>query len=475
LTDSHDAPRPVPAHPDGPQPSPVDVAAIIDGTIIGPYQRRVFALCFLVSALDGFDTQSIAFVAPSISAEWNLAVASFGPIFSATLLGSVIGASVVGRLADRYGRRIFTVLTVALFGIATLACAFCQDASQLLAFRLVAGLGLGGALPNFLALAAEYAPLRMRSRIVVMTMWGFPLGAVLGGALSTVLIRSFGWTSVFILGGALPLLLIGVLLHTLPESIRFLALQTARHEALRRLLMRLLPGRTFPEGQAFYVAEASVQSRGGYRMLFAQGRAAQTVLLSVAMFMSLLLTYLLINWMPLLLKQSGMATDSAVLGAVVLNLSGIIGSYVFSRRMDRSRRPIPLMVIAYVASACAVAAIGVVGSSVGPVMGSIFLAGFLLIGIQMTMSAFVANSYPTSLRGTGIGWNQGVGRLGSLLGPLIGGVLLGLGLSPAQLLQVSSLPALLAALALAWLAWLQPVGLPRRSSVRADSTSTANR
>lgn len=443
----------------------VDVAAVIDGAPIGAYQRRIFALCFLVSMLDGFDTQSIAFVAPSISAQWNLPPASFGPIFSATLFGSVIGASVIGRLADRYGRKWFTVFTVALFGAATLACAFATSAFQLLILRLIAGLGLGGAIPNFMALAAEYAPQRMRSRIVVMTLWGFPLGAVIGGILSTFLISRFGWPAVFIVGGVLPLVLILVLIGSLPESIRFLALRPQSRDALTAIMRRIDASLAIDPRLDFYVAEPASESRGSFRLLFTDGRAANTVLFSAVMFMSLLLSYLLINWVPLLLQQAGLAIENAVLGAVTLNFAGILGSYLFSRRMDKVSRPITMMVVAYVLSAVAVAAIGRVGASFWPIMSSLFVAGFLLIGIQMAMSAFIANVYPTSLRGTAIGSIQGVGRLGSLLGPLIGGALLAFGMTPTQLFQSASIPALLAACALLLLGWFRRSPHPSPASL----------
>lgn len=445
----------------------IDVAAVIDSAPVGALQRRVFALCFLVSMLDGFDTQSIAFVAPSISAQWNLPPASFGPIFSATLLGSVIGASIFGRLADRYGRKLFTVLTVSLFGLATLACAFARNANDLLICRLIAGIGLGGAIPNFMALAAEYAPKHLRARIVVMTLWGFPLGAVVGGLLSTVLIRNFGWPAVFVTGGVLPLLLIPVLLVWLPESIRFLALQRAGRDNLCAVLGRIDTTRTFDTRDDYTVAGSSTSAAGAFRMLFTEGRAASTILLSAAMFMSLLLSYMLINWIPLLLQQAGLPTSNAVLGAVALNLAGIVGSYFFSQRIDKTPRPITVMVAAYALSAAAIVMIGRVGAGFAPIMVTISIAGFLLIGIQMTMSAFTATTYPTALRGTGIGFVQSVGRLGSLLGPLAAGALLSFGMTPSQLFHVAGIPALLAAAALLLLGWF------RQSRHRSEPLATA--
>jgi AAHS family 4-hydroxybenzoate transporter-like MFS transporter len=428
-----------------------DVAALIDAAPIGRFQREIFLLCFLIAMLDGFDTQSMAFIAPSLAAEWRVATASFGPIFSATLLGSMLGVAVIGRLADRYGRRGFTVGTVALFGVATLASAWAESLTGLLIWRLIAGFGLGGALPNFMALAAEYAPRRLTSTIVVITMWGFPLGAVLGGLLSTVLIAHFGWRAVLIAGGVAPLLLVPVLIARLPESVRFLAMRPEGQEAARRALRRIDPARHLDATTRLTVSE-DTRTAGGYRLLFARGRAANTILFATAMFMSLLLSYLLLSWIPLLLRDFGLSVRDAVLGAVTFNLAGILGSYVFIRVVEGSSRPLGPMIATYCASAFAVTAIGAVGAHFLPVMTSIFVAGFLLVGTQMTLSAFIASSYPTTLRATAIGCVQAVGRCGSLIGPLVAGGLMSLGMAAAQLLALSSIAALFAAAALALLA-----------------------
>lgn len=429
----------------------VDVAARIDRAPISRRQLEVFLLCLLIAMLDGFDTQSIAFVAPGLAAEWQVSPASFGPIFSATLLGSMLGVAIFGRLSDRYGRRWFTVGTVALFGVATLASGWAQSATQLMLYRLIAGFGLGGVLPNFMALAAEYAPRRLRSTVVVITMWGYPLGAVIGGMLSTVLIAHFGWRSVLIAGGVAPLLLLPVLIARLPESICFLAIRPGGQDVARRLLNEMDPSQQLDAGVRLTVPELA-GAAGGFRLLFARGLAANTILFAAAMFMSLLLSYLLLSWIPLLLRETGLSVRDAVLGTVTFNVAGIIGSYLFTRRVDAASRPLALMIGAYCASALAVAAIGVVGARFWPVMTSIFLAGFLLVGIQMTLSAFIASSYPTPLRATAVGWVQAVGRFGSLLGPLAAGGLLSLGALPPQLFVISSIAALLAAAALAVLA-----------------------
>jgi AAHS family 4-hydroxybenzoate transporter-like MFS transporter len=435
----------------------VDAVAVIDAAPISRRQREIFLLCSLVTLLDGFNTQSIAFVAPSLVAEWSISPAQFGPLFSATLLGSVIGVLSMGRLADRFGRRWLTIAMVALFGLATLASAASESVTTLMAYRVVAGLGLGGALVTCPSLTAEYAPRRRRSTLIAMTTWGFPLGAVLGGLLSTMLIARFGWRSVLVVSGAAPVLLVPWLMARLPESIPFLALSATGQELARRELRRIDPSGRFDS--TVYVAVPQTSSRaGGFRLLFAHPFTASSILFAVASFMSLLLTYFLMNWIPLVLHQAGLPVGDAVLGTVVFSLAAIVGSYVLSTRVDRGARPLVLMVWVYCASSVAVAAIGWVGAHFWPSMTIIFIAGFLLTGIQLTLMAFITSSYPPVLRATALGWVQAVGRFGSLLGPLAAGGLLSFGMPPSQLFATLAIAALLAAAALATLASISSKG-----------------
>jgi MFS transporter, AAHS family, 4-hydroxybenzoate transporter len=428
--------------PNGPI-SRVSVTGIIDAAAVGAFQIRIIGVCLCVSMLDGFDTQSLAFVAPSISELWGVAPARFGAIFSATLLGTALGAVLLGRLADRYGRRKLIVAAVALFGLMTLACAWAWDFTSLLVLRFVAGLGLGGAIPNFLAYASEYAPARARSTIVVFTLWGFPAGAVLGGLASAPLIRHFGWAAVFTVGGLLPLALVPLLL-TLPESIRYLTLQPSSGTAIAAILGRIDRSRPFAAGASYFLPEGPVPARR-LRAVFENGLASGTLLLGGALCSSLLLAYLLVNWVPLLFRALGLRMEDAVLGAVMLNAGGIAGSYLFSRLMDRSRRALRVMVGSYVLAALAVGSVGLFGVSRGFMLASTGLVGFFLIGTQMALTAYIADYYPSAVRATGIGLTQALGRCGSLVGPLIGGGLLSAGVLPLSVFRLGVLPALLAA------------------------------
>lgn len=429
----------------------IDVAAVIDDAPFGGYQWRIFILLFVVIVLDGYDTQAIAFVAPAISAQWHLAPAAFGPIFSSGLLGTVIGAIVFGMLSDRLGRRWPVICSVSLFGALTWACGIARGYDELLALRLVAGIGLGGALVNFLALASEYAPARLRNTAVTISMWGFPLGAVFGGALAGPMIERYGWPSIFHLGAVLPLACVLLLIVLLPESVRYSTLSGRRRTMIVRILARIDRSRTFLADDTYYVSEPST-SRGSVTALFRDGYGVPTVMLWITLFSSLVMTYCLINWIPSLLRQIGMPLRQAVFGTVMINFAGIVGSVCVVR--VAKHHTLSRLAYSYGLGAVAVAGIGLAGNHLLSVMTCIFFAGFFVIGAQLAVTAYITGFYPTSVRGTGVGWSQAVGRTGSLLGPLAGGLVLSMTAQPAQMFLFCAIPPVVALLALLTLAHL---------------------
>lgn len=426
----------------------VDVAAVINDGEISRFQFLIFFLCVLIVMCDGFDTQALAYVAPSIAAEWQLSPASFGPVFAAVLLGSMIGAFAFGYIADRFGRHRTLVLCVILFGALNIASAFATSIGTFTLLRFLCGIGLGGAIPNVMALVSEYAPARRRETLVAITWGGFSLGAVLGGLVSVPLITLFGWKSVFVAGGILPLCLAPVVFFMLPESIKFLILARGKGAVVASILRKIAPRRRFDDDAA-YVLDEVRPGRGKISALFSDGLAVGSVFLCLAFFMSLMLVYLFINWIPLLLREAGLPLQDALMGTIIFNLSGIAGSIVCTQLIDRKIvRPMVVLIGGYLAGAAAVVSIGFAGTAFAPIMTTIFLAGFFIIGTQLSLNAHITNYYPTAIRGTGVGWSQVVGRLGSLLGPLVGGVLVSQGMAPSHLFQVSSIAPLLACVAL---------------------------
>ncbi|MGV7219277.1 MFS transporter [Bradyrhizobium sp. UFLA05-112] len=259
-----------------------------------------------------------------------------------------------------------------------------------------------------IALTSEYAPKRMRALLIAIMFCGFPLGSTIGGVISAPLIGALGWQAVFVVGGVLPLVTLIVLIIWLPESIRYLMTRNVADDRIAGLLVRLDPTIS-PSSSSRYVMHGSQTSGFPVTKLFGEGRASMTVLLWIAFFMNLLVMYFLVNWMPSLLKASGLPLNIAILSTAVLNAGGVVGAIVLGRFVDRLD---PYLVLggAYSASALFIAGIAFGSASVWTLMISTFLAGFGVVGAQIGMNALAASLYPTEIRATGVGWALGVGR-----------------------------------------------------------------
>jgi AAHS family 4-hydroxybenzoate transporter-like MFS transporter len=413
----------------------------------GPLQLGVTALCAVVALLDGFDTQAIAYVAPRIAQEWGTAPSAFGPVFAVGLMGLSVGALALSPLADRFGRKTIVVLSTIIFGVFALLTATAESMNALLAYRFLTGIGLGAAMPNIVALTSEYAPERLRATLVTVMFCGFPLGSTLGGLVSTGLIDAYDWRSVFILGGALPLLLTPALVWLLPESARFLVARGAPERRLAAIARRLVP--TISTAQfVSQLKSETVESREGLSILqlFKAGRSRVTVLLWLAFFMNLLVMYFLVNWLPTLLKAAGLSLAMAILPTATLNLGGVVGGVVLGRLIDRWG-PCSVLGAAYAASAGFIVLIALSGENLPMLLVGAALAGFGVVGGQIGAIALAASVYPTAIRATGLGWAFGVGRIGAIIGPLLGGLLLAQDWAPRTIILSSAGPALAAAAA----------------------------
>ena len=424
----------------------VDPASFIDGQPVGGPQLRVLLLCAAVLFADGFDTQAIGYVAPDLAREWGLGRGVLGPVFSAGLFGLMLGALGFSPLADRVGRRRVIVASTVAFGVLTLLTVFAEGVWSLAALRFLTGLGLGGAMPNAVALTAEISPHRRRATMVMAMFCGFSVGAALGGLLAAAVIPVWGWRGVFVIGGAAPLVLAAVLLRALPESPRFLASQGRGDEA-KGVMARLFPQHPSPPGTVFATPVEQGAERGGMPVaaLFRDGRAGATVLLWTVFFMSLLDLYFLSNWLPTVLNDLGVSLSASSAIGAMLQVGGVAGTFALGTVVDRfSFRALALT---YVGAAVAVGAIGLSTHSIPLATGAIFAAGFCIVGGQIAANALGAGFYPTAARATGVGWALGIGRVGSIVGPWVGGMLLAQQWTPRGLFLVAAVPALVAAAA----------------------------
>lgn len=423
----------------------IDVRKLIDDHPFGRYQVLVTAMCALVVFFDGFDTQAIGYVAPAVVKTLHVSRQSLGPVFSAGLMGLMFGAFIGGPVSDRFGRKPVLLSGMVWFCLMSLLTARAHSIDSLLALRFLTGLGLGCVMPNAIALTSEFAPERVRATAVMVMFCGFSLGAALGGLLSAALIKDFGWQSVFVAGGLLPLLVAVAAWRYLPESPRFLIVKKANSDQIRAVLRKLDP--SIGNDAVFTMGEHShTAPRSPVLMLFAERRSVLTLLLWVIFFMSLLDLYFLSSWLPTMISDTGIAVDSAALITSMLQLGGTLGTLTLGRLFDKVP-PFRALAVVYLLAALFIVLVGVSGTSVVALVLSIFGAGFCVVGGQIGANALAARAYPTAIRGTGVGWALGVGRAGSVLGPIIGGALLSIHWETRNLFMLASVPVLVASCA----------------------------
>jgi MFS transporter, AAHS family, 4-hydroxybenzoate transporter len=420
----------------------VNITQAIDASPFTAFQITAIALCSLIGLLDGLDSQSIAVAAPLIADTLGIGRTALGPIFSAAVLGAMIGALTFGPLGDRFGRKRCLIVASLIFGVCTLLTAAATSYNALLLVRFVAGLGLGGATPCFIALASEYAPHRRRAMIASLIWASFPLGGTVGGFLNGFILARFGWPAIFLFGGVLPLIAAGALLIWLPESIRFLVAQDRDSEKARAIVRRIVPS-VSPTAQV--VADEEHIQGAAVKRLFTEGRATGTLLLWVPFIMAFGTLAITVLWTPTLLRANGIAPSQA---AVVLGFHGIgalIGMGSAGRLIERFG-PIATLVPALILGTLATAAVGFAATSVTSM--SVVLA---LIGVFVGMGAsgaiaLAALNYPTAIRSTGVGWAMGMGRGGQVIAPLTTSLMLGLGWGTAKVFVVTAIAPFLAAL-----------------------------
>jgi AAHS family 4-hydroxybenzoate transporter-like MFS transporter len=424
----------------------VDVKAFIDAQRFSLSQWVILILCFCIVTADGYDAAAIGFIAPALTQAWGIPRAELGVVMSAALVGLGLGSVLGGPIADRIGRKSVLVVSVACFGVWTLIAANSHTVLSLTVFRFLTGLGLGAAMPNTVALMSEYAPERLRSMAVNVMYCGFSVGLIAGGAASAWLIPHVGWQSILVIGGVAPIFLSVILLVFLPESVQFLAVRHGTREKIARILKRIEPQASL-ENCNFIASDASLskgKGRTALALIFSKDFRARTLLLWTAYFTSLIVYYLLTNWMPTLFRDSGFSTEHSMLIASLFPLGGLIGNPVTGWLMDRvnANRTI---VCAYVLVAVMVV---LIGRNVGNEMALgllIFLCGALATSASTSLSSYAAQLYPTEGRSTGVAWMQGVGRMGGVAGSFAGAALLGLGLHMADVFTLLALPALVSA------------------------------
>jgi AAHS family 4-hydroxybenzoate transporter-like MFS transporter len=424
----------------------IDVQTFLNEHPFSRFQWLIFALCFCIVLLDGFDTAAIGYIAPSLITEWGVERPALAPVLSAALFGLAFGALSAGPLADRFGRRAMLVCSVLVFGVACLASAFSSSLTELVMWRFVTGLGLGAAMPNAVTLMSEYCPDGRRATLTNAMFCGFPTGAAFGGFLAAWIIPHFGWRSVLMFGGIVPLLLALLLLLLLPESVRYMVTESYPAERIRKVLRRISASVTDATSFVMHEKSAAPQGKSSVGVVLSRTYVVGSVMLWVAYFMGLVIFYALINWMPVLFRDAGMAPSTAALISALFPLGGV-GAILSGWLMDRFNANITVAVC-FALTAIAIFTIGQATSQLGVLMLVVLVSGTLMNTAQSSLPALAAAFYPTHGRATGVAWMLGLGRFGGIAGSFLVAEMARANLSFAQIFAAVAIPGLISAVAL---------------------------
>ncbi|MFB2577824.1 MFS transporter [Acinetobacter sp. c2-A9] len=392
---------------------------IIDERPLGKRQYMILIICGILMVLDGFDVQSVSYAAPAILQDWQIDKGELGHVFGSGLFGLLVGSLVFSYFSDKFGRRPILLWATLFFAVCMLVTAFVQNVEQLIALRFITGLGLGAIMPNAMALCGEITPKKQRISVMMFIACGFTVGAMLGGFIAAFMIPRWGWHSVFIVGGILPALLLIVMYKYMPESLQYQALRNPDDPKVRQTLTQFYPSETLPA--QFQVTKP----QGGMpvKALFEKGRHKFTITIWVISLMNMIALYFLSSWMPTLAKLTSIPMEKAILLGATLQFGGTVGTIIMGRLIDKQGFH-KILVPCFVVAAATIAILGNVVSSLPMFFVLIFIIGFAVIGGQPAINAMAANYYPTEYRTTGVGWSLGIGRIGSVIGPTLGGWLL---------------------------------------------------
>jgi AAHS family 4-hydroxybenzoate transporter-like MFS transporter len=414
----------------------VQVSHFLDEHGLGAFQIKLIIWSIFIAMIDGYDIGAIAFAAPSLIREWHVEPKALGLVLSASNIGVLFGSQIFGWIGDRYGRKTSLILCNLLFGVFTFVAAWSTNLTELSWLRLVAGLGIGGVIPNIVAINAESAPRNLRATLAIIAAGMVPLGGALAGFASAALVPQYGWPILFEIGGLAPIVIALVAIKGLPESIKFMTLHESQRWKMVALLKAIRPDFQVPPNARF-VIEDEKQSPSNPIYLFGSGLAAITPLTWLMFACNLMGYFFLISWTPTLMGAAHVPPQMAALAGAALQVGGTVGALVLCWWLQRAR--FLAIAILFVIAVPVVGAIGYAGSSsTAALIVVTFFAGAIVLGIQSGINVVGAMIYPTSLRANGSGWQLGIGRLGAIAGPFLGALFVGLPVQ--QLYMWSALP-----------------------------------
>ncbi|OTG80072.1 aromatic acid/H+ symport family MFS transporter [Acinetobacter sp. ANC 4648] len=423
----------------------LDISSVVDKAKFTPFHFNVVAWCLLIILFDGYDLAINGVVLPLLMQEWDLSAVQAGMLASTALAGMMFGAMFFGSLADKIGRKKVIMICIVLFSGLTFAGGFASNPTEFGILRFLAGLGIGGVMPNLVALTSEYAPQKMRSTLVTTMFSGYAVGGVMAALLGSWFTSTFGWQIMFFIAG-IPLFLLPLVWKFLPESLAFIVKENKQDKA-RSIVRRLAPNLKIIDSTIFSLPKVDVPESANVVSLFRRGRATNTLLFWLAFFTCLLTMYALSSWLPKLMMAAGYSMDNSLMFMMVMNVGAVVGIVGGGILADRFHLKPVLMCL------------GIMGAIVMSLMGFqsnqfllyilVFLAGAASIGSQMLLYSYVAQFYPLAVRSTGIGWSSAIGRMGAIVGPILIGALLGMSLPAYINFMAVGMPVLITAIAVA--------------------------
>ncbi|HZP77205.1 MAG TPA: MFS transporter [Pseudolabrys sp.] len=415
----------------------VPVSHLLDERGLSSFHYNLIFWTVLLSLIDGYDIAAIAFAAPHLVREWGLKPGALGPVFSASLIGILFGSALFGWVGDRYGRKAALISSNLLFGVFTLAAAWSTNLDHLFWMRLLAGLGIGGVIPNIVAINAESAPRPSRATLALIAVGFVPLGGAIPGIVAATLVPTHGWPILFTLGGIVPIVLALIAVFILPESIKFMALHESQRGNMEKTIRALDPSYALPANAKFVIEDEQQFPGFNPAYLFKQGLWLITPLLWLLFALNLMGYFFLLSWTPTLMAVLKLPPSVGAMAGAMIQVGGTVGSLALSRWFQRQR--FLAIAIVFVIAVPVVASIGYAGLTSTLALGlATFFAGFCVLGIQTGINVVGALVYPTSLRANGSGWELGIGRIGSIVGPLLGALFVGM--SVEKLYIWSALP-----------------------------------
>jgi AAHS family 4-hydroxybenzoate transporter-like MFS transporter len=397
----------------------IQVSRLLDERGLSSFHIRLLVWSLFIVLIDGYDIGAIAFAAPHLVGAWHISPKALGPVFSSSLVGILIGSGVFGWVGDRAGRKTALALANLLFGLFTLIAAYSTTLDQMFWLRLLAGIGIGGVIPNVVAINVESAPRHLRATLAIIAVGCVPIGGAIPGFISAIFVAKYGWPILFVVGGIAPLVIGLAAFGGLPESIKFMALHENQRRHMERAIQAIRPGLAVPANARFVIEDERQYHGFSPTYLFRDGLALITPLLWLLFALNLMGYFFLASWTPTLMQAAKLPPETGALAGALLQVGGTVGALLLCRWLERHRfRAIAIMFV------LAVPVVGLIGfaglTSMTAVLITTFFAGFFVLGIQSGINVAGAMVYPTSLRANGSGWELGIGRFGSIVGPLIG-------------------------------------------------------